>query len=65
MYVCLLLIMTHRFLCSKSGHLYLHRNIRLIFARRAPDTDPDLSKVSLYFTTEGPTDPKYGPIHSH
>jgi hypothetical protein len=60
-----LLLTICRFLCSRSGHLYLHRNIRLIFACRAPDTDPDLSKVSLYVTTEGPTDPKYGPIHSN
>ena len=51
-----------RFLCSKSGRVYLHTDLKLIFARRAPDTDPDLSRVSLYTLTEGPIDPKYCPL---
>lgn len=50
-----------RFLCSKSKRVYLHRDIRLIFARRAPDTDPDNSKVALYTSTEGPLEPMYSP----
>ena len=51
-----------RFLCSRSGRVYLHTDIRLIFARRAPDTDPDASKVSLFTVVEGPSNPKYGPL---
>lgn len=53
-----------RFLCSKSSRIYLHTHIKLIFARRAPDTDPDLSKVSLYTINEGPSNPKYGPLNN-
>jgi len=44
--------------------VYLHTDIRLIFARRAPDTDPDMSKVSLTTVTEGPSNPKYGPLEA-
>lgn len=51
-----------RFLCSKSNRVYLHRDIRLIFARCAPDTDPDRhGNVLLHTVTEAPSDPKYSP----
>lgn len=36
----------------------------MIFARRAPDTEPDMSRVSLVTVAEGPTDPKYCPLNS-
>ena len=42
--------------------MYLHTDIKLLFAQRAPDTDPDLSKVSLFTVLEGPLNPKYGPL---
>ncbi|KAL5469453.1 hypothetical protein EMCRGX_G030709 [Ephydatia muelleri] len=51
-----------RFASSKSGRVYLHTDIRVIFARRAPDNDPDISKVFLSTLSEGPTNPKYSPI---
>lgn len=51
-----------RFVSSKSSRVYLHRDIRVIFARRAPDSDPDISKVSLSTLTEGPANPKYSPV---
>ena len=53
---------TPRFLCSRSGRVYLHKDIRLIFARRAPDTEPDFSRVTLTTVTEAPPSPKYGPL---
>lgn len=53
-----------RFRCSKSGHIYLHTDVRMIFARRAPDIDHDPNNVSLYSVTEGPTQPHYTPITS-
>lgn len=53
-----------RFRCSKSGHIYLHTDVRMIFARRAPDIDHDPNNVSLYSITEGPTQPPYTPITS-
>ena len=58
----MLFVLIFRFLCSKSHRVYLHTDIKLIFARKAPDTDPDMSKISLLTTTEGPIDPKYGPL---
>ena len=33
-------------------------------ARRAPDTDPDRSKVTLTTITEGPSEPEYGPLEA-
>jgi hypothetical protein len=51
-----------RFLCSRSGRVYLHKDIRLIFARRAPDTEPDFSRVTLVTVMEAPPSPKYGPL---
>ena len=59
---CLPLLPVPRFLCSKSGRVYLHKDIRLIFAGRAPDTDPDFTQVTLTTLTEGPPSPKYGPL---
>ena len=58
------MIFALRFRCSKSGHIYLHTDIRMIFARRAPDIDHDPSNVSLYSITEGPTNPRYTTITS-
>lgn len=51
-----------RFLCSKSGRVYLHKDIRLIFACRAPDIEPDFSRVTLITVMEAPPSPKYGPL---
>ena len=53
-----------RFLCSRSGRVYLHKDIRLIFASRAPDTEPDFSRVTLVTVMEAPPSPKYGPLDS-
>ncbi len=48
---------------SRSGHIYLTKNIKLIFAGRAPDTmDFDPSQVHVYTVSEGPTKPKYCPL---
>ncbi|XP_028399482.1 protein FAM214A-like [Dendronephthya gigantea] len=44
-----------RFASSKSGRIYLHTDIRVIFARHPPD------QVHLSTTTNGPTNPKYVP----
>ncbi len=52
---------THRFLCSKSKRIYLHRDIRMLFARRAPDTEPGESHVTLHIVMDGPEEPRYSP----
>lgn len=46
-------------MCSRSGRHYLHTSIKLLFGRKAPDIDTD---TPLSTITEGPTDPKYGPV---
>jgi hypothetical protein len=54
-----------RFLCSSSNKLYLHTDIKLIFARRLPDdvnADEPSIPSSFITTNEGPSDPKYCPV---
>ncbi|CAB3979412.1 Hypothetical predicted protein [Paramuricea clavata] len=46
-----------RFASSKSGRIYLHTDIRVIFARHPPD------QGHLRTATSGPTNPKYVPRH--
>ncbi|XP_031574977.1 protein FAM214A-like [Actinia tenebrosa] len=49
-----------RFASSKSGKIYLHTDIRVIFARQPPD----LGNIYQLFTvTDGPTNPKYTKKH--
>lgn len=48
-----------RFVSSKRGHIYLHKDIRLIFSHRAPDV-----AEHQYTTLEGPTDPVFAPCDS-
>ncbi|KAL9985842.1 hypothetical protein ACROYT_G008291 [Oculina patagonica] len=45
-----------RFVSSKSGRLYLHTDIRVIFARQPPDLP---SGVKYCTVTDGPTEPRY------
>lgn len=45
-----------RFVSSKSGRLYLHTDIRVIFARHPPDLP---SGVKFCTVTDGPTEPRY------
>lgn len=45
-----------RFVSSKSGRLYLHTDIRVIFARQPPDLP---SGVKFCTVTDGPTEPRY------
>jgi len=58
------------FISSKTCHVYLHTEIRMIFPQQAPDgklvtmtdgpTDPKYTPIVTM--TDGPTDPKYTPI---
>lgn len=48
--------LSFRFASSKSGKIYLHTDIRVIFARQPPDLG---HLYQLYTITDGPTDPKY------
>ncbi|XP_070547219.1 atos homolog protein A-like isoform X2 [Ptychodera flava] len=50
-----------RFLSSKSGHIYLHTDIRLIFARNRADMDSGISEYELKSFTEMPSNPKFSP----
>ncbi|EDO41477.1 predicted protein, partial [Nematostella vectensis] len=45
-----------RFASSRSGRIYLHTDIRVIFARHPPDLG---TMYYLHTVTDGPTDPKY------
>lgn len=45
-----------RFVSSKSGRVYLHTDIRVIFARQPPDLP---SGVTFCTVTDGPTEPRY------
>ena len=45
-----------RFASSKSARLYLHTDIRVIFARQPPDLP---TGVTFCTVTDGPTEPKY------
>ena len=46
---------------SKSGKVYLHTDIRLIFARHKPNVDSLMEPYELKSFTEGPQNPKYSP----
>lgn len=49
-----------RFSTSKSGKMYLHTNIKLIFARNKSEIDPRMGGRYEYKTfTEAPNNPKY------
>ena len=45
-----------RFVCTKPGHVYLHKSIQLVFAHRLPDDHEKLETV-----TDGPTNPRFWP----
>lgn len=50
-----------RFATSKSGKIYLHTNIKLIFARDKCEIDPSLARYEYKTITEAPQKPKYSP----
>lgn len=50
-----------RFSTSKSGKLYLHTNVKLIFARNKCEIDPRLARYEYKTFTEAPKNPKYSP----
>ncbi|CAF0720969.1 unnamed protein product [Brachionus calyciflorus] len=51
-----------RFSTSKTGKMYLHTNIKLIFARNKSEIDPRMGGRYEYKTfTEAPKNPKYSP----
>eukprot|EP00047_Mylnosiga_fluctuans_P004972 m.237625 g.237625 ORF g.237625 m.237625 type:complete len:546 (-) comp13173_c0_seq1:176-1813(-) len=45
-----------RFVSSRRGHVYLHKDVRVIFSHVAPDAADHVTT-----TTDGPTDPVYTP----
>ncbi|KAK2565380.1 Protein FAM214A [Acropora cervicornis] len=53
---CLHYLIHLRFASSKSARLYLHTDIRVIFARQPPDLP---TGVTFCTVTDGPTEPKY------
>lgn len=50
-----------RFITTKSGKMYLHTNIKLIFARNKCEIDPRLARYEYKTLTEAPKNPKYSP----
>ncbi|XP_052813505.1 atos homolog protein A-like isoform X2 [Mya arenaria] len=50
-----------RFQSSKSGKIYLHTDVRLIFARDKFEFDPRVGNYELRSFTEGPENPKFSP----
>lgn len=50
-----------RFQSSKSGKIYLHTDVRLIFARDKFEFDPQVANYELRSFTEGPDNPKFSP----
>lgn len=50
-----------RFHTSKSGNLYLHTDIRLIFARDNFEFDPRVATYQMRSFIEGPTNPRFSP----
>ncbi|XP_022088473.1 protein FAM214A-like isoform X3 [Acanthaster planci] len=50
-----------RFQSSKSGKIYLHTDIRMIFARHSPDLESALGTYELRSFTETPTNPRFSP----
>jgi hypothetical protein len=50
-----------RFATTKSGKMYLHSDIKLIFARNKCEIDPRLACYEYKTLTEAPKNPKYSP----
>ncbi|PIK46731.1 hypothetical protein BSL78_16395 [Apostichopus japonicus] len=50
-----------RFQSSRSGRVYLHTDVRMIFARHCPDLESSLGTYELRSFTEFPTDPRFSP----
>lgn len=55
-----LLSVVSRFQSSKSGKLYLHRDIRLLFSRKSMEVDSGAA-YELQSSTESPIDPPFSP----
>ena len=45
-----------RFVCTRVGRVYLHKDIRVVFTHRAPDPSEKIKTI-----TEGPSNPVYSP----
>ncbi|XP_072173759.1 atos homolog protein A-like [Diadema setosum] len=50
-----------RFQTTKSGKVYLHTDIRMIFARHSPDLESSFGTFELRSFTEVPTNPRFSP----
>lgn len=50
-----------RFSSSKSGNVYLHTDMRVIFARDKLEFDARVANYELRSFTEGPTNPQFSP----
>uniref|UniRef100_A0A0R3X6X3 DUF4210 domain-containing protein n=1 Tax=Hydatigena taeniaeformis TaxID=6205 RepID=A0A0R3X6X3_HYDTA len=50
-----------RFHTTKSNNLYLHTDIRLIFARDTFEFDPRVATYRMHAFIDGPTNPRYSP----
>lgn len=50
-----------RFASSKSGKIFLHTDIRVLFARDKFEFDPSVAKYELRSFTEVPSNPKFSP----
>ncbi|XP_078579644.1 atos homolog protein A-like isoform X1 [Branchiostoma floridae x Branchiostoma japonicum] len=50
-----------RFASSKSGRIYLHKDIRLLFARQRYDVDAGMTNYELKSFTEVPKNPHFSP----
>ncbi|CAH1251304.1 FAM214A [Branchiostoma lanceolatum] len=50
-----------RFASSKSGRIYLHKDIRLLFARQRYDVDAGMTNYELKSFTEVPRNPRFSP----
>ena len=46
-----------RFLCTKAGRIYLHKEIRVVFSHRAPDMSDKVKTI-----TEGPGNPVFSSV---
>jgi hypothetical protein len=50
-----------RFSTTKSGKLYLHSNIKMLFARNKCEIDPRLARYEYKTFTQAPKNPSYSP----
>lgn len=55
------MILYFRFASSKSGKIFLHTDIRVLFARDKFEFDPSVAKYELRSFTEVPSNPKFSP----